>query len=99
MPPHVGAGGGTPAPRKLSDASTTIAKPTWSVTRTTTLLTMFGSTWTHAMRRGDAPTDRAYATNSRSFQLSTSPRTRRANRDQRTSPRIAVTTHRLGPSV
>src|SRR5690348_3658882 len=36
--PQVGAGGGTPAPRKLSADSTTIPQPICSVASTTTLL-------------------------------------------------------------
>src|SRR5882724_5906822 len=43
IPPQVGAGGGIPAPRKLSDASTTMAQPTCSVESTTTLLLTLGN--------------------------------------------------------
>ena len=42
MDPHAGVGGGTPAPRKLSVASTIMTQPTCKVTRTVQVATKLG---------------------------------------------------------
>src|SRR6266446_4036646 len=65
--PQVGAGGGTPAPRKLRADSTTIPQPICSVASTTTLLTRLGEMWTTRIRLVEDPATCARATKSRSF--------------------------------
>ena len=44
--PHDGVGGGMPAPRKLSEASTMMTKPMCSVSSTMNVFMTFGTMWT-----------------------------------------------------
>jgi len=94
-----GGRGGIPAPRKLNADSTTIPQPTWSVASTTTLLKMLGRIWTAIMRRVGDPATFAKAMKSRSFTLSTCPRTRRAYWAHRSKARMATTMPKLAPMV
>ena len=99
MAPQEGVGGGIPAPRKLREASTMITQPTWSVASTTSGLTMLGKMWRWRMRNDEQPATRARATNSRSFQVRTSPRTSRANLAHITRPRTRIRFRKLGPNT
>src|SRR5215471_5188211 len=76
--PHAGAGGGMPAPIKLSAASATTTKPTWDVASTITVGSTFGHRWRKTMRDHGAPSARAASKNSRCLRLSASDRTTRA---------------------
>src|SRR5262249_21154431 len=66
MPPQVAAGGGTPSPMKLSDASVRMAEASHSELITTTSEIMFGRMWRVMMRQGPQPYERPASTNSRS---------------------------------
>ena len=76
--PQEGVGGGIPTPMKLSDASSTITKPTCKVANTKIDGARFGSRWGHMIVRLEHPATRARATNSCCFRLRVSPRTSRA---------------------
>ena len=53
--PHDGVGGGMPAPRKLSEASTMITKPMCSVSRTMNVVMTFGTMWTSMILKLEQP--------------------------------------------
>src|SRR5207247_3903697 len=71
--PHAGVGGGIPAPRNESAASTMMTYPTWRLTRTTSVLAVLGKRWNAMIRTGEAPRARAWAMKSRSMSATTSP--------------------------
>ena len=78
MEPQAGVGGGMPAPRKLSDASTIITQPTCRVSRTINVGITFGKRWRIMMRQSDAPDTSALAMKSRCIKPKTSPLITRA---------------------
>src|SRR5262249_4794278 len=59
--PQAGVGGGMPAPRNDSAASTMMTSPTCRVNSTTTVLRMLGNRCTAMMRAGEQPATRANA--------------------------------------
>ena len=63
--PHDGVGGGMPAPRKLSEASTMMTKPMCSVSRTMNVFMTFGTMWTSMILKLEQPCTRASDTKSR----------------------------------
>ena len=73
MLPQVGVGGGTPTPKKLSEASKMTATPTVKLNRTMAVLVTFGRMCLNMMRIGLTPFTSASLTKSRSRRLSTSP--------------------------
>src|SRR6185369_7388649 len=99
MRPHAGWGGGTPTPRKLSDASAMMTTPTVRLASTVAVFMTFGRMWRLITRSLLAPAISASFTNSRSRSVSTSPRITRAYRVQYTRPRMAMMFHMLGPSM
>ena len=76
--PQAGFGGGTPTPRKESDASVTMTTPSISVASTIPELTTFGRMCRRMIVRLLQPATIARRTKSRSFRESTSPRMTRA---------------------
>ena len=76
--PQAGCGGGTPTPRKLSDASAMITTPMVRLASTIAEFITFGRMWRRITRVRLAPAISASLTNSRSRRLSTSPRITRA---------------------
>ena len=78
MRPQAGCGGGTPTPRKDSEASVTITTPSISVASTIAEFTTFGRMCRRMIVHFEQPATMARRTNSRSFSDSTSPRTTRA---------------------
>ena len=57
--PHPGVGGGIPAPRKLSEDSTTMAQPTCKVMRTNIVFITFGKRWRKIILAVEHPVTRA----------------------------------------
>jgi len=57
--PQLAAGGGTPNPRKLSDASTTIAVAKYVVVTTISGASVFGRMWRNKIHTGFCPMQRA----------------------------------------
>src|SRR5439155_10943107 len=80
--PQDGVGGGIPAPRKESEATTMMTKPMCRDSSTINVFKTFGTMWMAMMRRCEHPWTRANATKSRAFTARTSPRTTRAKRAQ-----------------
>ena len=76
--PQAGSGGGTPTPRKDSDASAMITTPIVRLASTIAEFITLGSTWRRITRHRDAPAISASLMNSRSRRLNTSPRITRA---------------------
>src|SRR5262249_16152678 len=76
--PQAGSGGGTPSPRKDSDASAMITTPIVRLASTIDEFITLGSTWRRITRHRDAPAISASLMNSRSRRLNTSPRITRA---------------------
>src|SRR5262249_50965163 len=97
MRPHDGSGGGTPTPRKLSDASMMTAMPTCKLNSTMTVFMTLGMRCRKMMVSLPIPLISASLTKSRSRSDSTSPRTTREYRLQNTSARISTTFHTPGP--
>ena len=91
MMPQAGSPGGTPTPRKLSEASSSIVCPTSRLMMTNTVLTTLGKMCRHIITWLGTPATTASVTKSRSLMLSTSPRTCRANRAH-TVAMMAMTT-------
>ena len=77
MRPHDGSGGGTPTPRKLSDASMMTAIPTCRLKTTMTVFMTLGIRCRQMIVRLPIPLISASFTKSRSRSASTSPRTAR----------------------
>src|SRR5215469_14679454 len=84
--PQDGAGGGSPRPRKLRDASVMIAPPRLAVAMTTWGATQFGATCRKMILRWLAPAARADWTYSLSFMARTVERTTRAVLGMMTMP-------------
>ncbi len=61
--PQAGFGGGTPTPRKLSEASMMIATPMVKLKSTITVFMTLGKMWSWMMRRVLAPVTCASCTN------------------------------------
>ena len=80
--PQDGVGGGMPAPRNESEASTMMTKPMCRVSSTMNVFRTFGTMWMAMMRGCEHPWTLARATKSRAFTDNTSPRTTRAKRAQ-----------------
>src|SRR6267143_2870525 len=76
--PQAGSGGGTPTPRKLSEASAMITTPIVRLANTIVEFNTFGRIWRRMTRALEAPAISASLTNSRSRRLNTSPRITRA---------------------
>ena len=76
--PHAGWGGGTPTPRKLSDASAMMTTPTVRLASTVAVFMTLGRMCRLITRSLLAPAISASFTNSRSRRVSTSPRMTRA---------------------
>ena len=76
--PQAGLGGGTPTPRKDSDASVTITTPSISVASTMAELMTLGRMWRHMISDFEQPATMASRTNSRCFSDRTSPLMTRA---------------------
>ncbi len=95
--PQAGCGGGTPTPRKLSDASAMMTTPTVRLASTVAVFMTFGRMCFLITRSLLAPAISASFTKSRSRRVSTSPRMTRAYRVQYTAPRMAMMFHMLGP--
>src|SRR5215468_2174113 len=79
MPPQVAAGGGTPNPIKLSEASVRMAEASHNELITTTSEIMLGSICRVMMRNGPQPYERLASTNSRSRSVMVGARATRAN--------------------
>src|SRR6266850_2708448 len=99
MRPQAGCGGGTPTPRKLSEASAMMTTPTVRLASTVAVFMTFGRMCFLITRSLLAPAISASFTNSRSRSVSTSPRMTRAYRVQYTAPRITMMFHMLGPTM
>src|SRR5436190_14820554 len=99
MRPHAGWGGGTPTPRKLSDASAMMTTPTVRLASTVAVFRTFGRMCFLITRSLLAPAISASFTKSRSRRVSTSPRMTRAYRVQYTAPRMTMMFHMLGPTM
>src|SRR2546427_1623149 len=99
MRPQAGCGGGTPTPRKLSEASAMMTTPTVRLARTVAVFMTFGRICRLITRSLLAPAISASFTNSRSRRVSTSPRMTRAYRVQYTAPRMTTMVHMLGPTM
>ena len=67
MDPHVGVDTGTPAPRKLSDASTKMTNPTRRLPMTSVVLKVPGNMCLNTIRHVVAPATRASLTYSSSL--------------------------------
>src|SRR6266566_5121374 len=78
MRPHAGSGGGTPTPRKLSDASAMMTTPTVRLASTVAVFMTFGRMCFLITRSLLAPAISASFTKSRSRRVNTSPRITRA---------------------
>src|SRR6266436_3786879 len=76
--PQAGSGGGTPTPRKLSEASAMITTPIVRLASTIVEFSTLGNMWRKITRVREPPAISASLTNSRSRRLSTSPRMTRA---------------------
>ena len=76
--PQAGSGGGTPTPRKLSEASAMITTPIVRLASTIAEFSTLGRMWRKITRVREPPAISASLTNSRSRRLSTSPRMTRA---------------------
>src|SRR5215211_9348100 len=99
MPPHEGLGGGTPRPRKDSDASARIAPPI--VTDATTMIgaeTLGRMCW-KTIRTGHAPTTRAASTYGSVLIASVAERTIRQAAGRMPSESAQMMFHMLGPSA
>src|SRR6266446_3264701 len=72
--PQAGSGGGTPTPRKLSEASAMITTPIVRLASTIVEFNTLGNMWRKITRVREPPAISASLTNSRSRRLSTSPR-------------------------
>ena len=77
MLPQVGAGGGTPRPRKDSALSARMTQPNMDVASTVSGAMQFGSTWRHIVYSSELPSTREDSMNSFSRRDSTVPRTMR----------------------
>src|SRR6266545_2744737 len=99
MRPQAGCGGGTPTPRKLSEASAMMTTPTVRLASTVAVFMTFGRMCRLITRHLLAPAISASFTNSRSRRVSTSPRMTRAYRVQYTAPRMTMMFHMLGPTM
>src|SRR5712692_3297376 len=99
MRPQAGCGGGTPTPRKLSEASAMMTTPTVRLASTVAVFMTFGRMCRLITRSLLAPAISASFTNSRSRRVSTSPRMTRAYRVQYTAPRMTTMFHMLGPTM
>src|SRR6266850_1658419 len=99
MSPQAGWGGGTPTPRKLSEASAMMTTPTVRLASTVAVFMTFGRMWRLITRHLLAPAISASFTNSRSRRVRTSPRMTRAYRVQYTAPRMTMMFHMLGPTM
>ena len=98
MEPQAGAGGGTPTPRKLRDASAMMTTPMVRLASTMVVFITLGTIWRIITRNLLAPATSASFTNSRSRRESTSPRMTLAYRVQNTAPRMMTMFHILGPT-
>ena len=78
MLPQVGAGGGTPRPRKLRALSDSSTQPNIEVASTVIGATQFGRIWRTIVKISELPITREASTNSCSRSDSTAPRTMRA---------------------
>src|SRR5215469_13460317 len=76
--PQAGSGGGTPTPRKLSEASAMMTTPIVRLASTIVEFNTLGGMWRKITRAREPPAISASLTNSRSRRLSTSPRITRA---------------------
>ena len=76
--PQAGCGGGTPTPRKLSDASAMMTTPIVRLASTIVVFITLGRMWRKITLVRLAPAISANLTNSRSLRLRTSPRITRA---------------------
>src|SRR5262249_4977548 len=74
MSPHDGSGGGTPTPRKLSDASMITATPTCRLNSTMTVFMTLGTRWRKTMASLPVPVVSAIFTKAHPQFGSTSPR-------------------------
>src|SRR5690606_24290625 len=73
--PHVGAGGGTPSPKKLNELSASRTQPNMEVARTIMGPKQLGRICLNTIKISELPITRDAWTNSRSLRGSTVPRT------------------------
>ncbi|MNN22858.1 hypothetical protein D3C81_1362350 [compost metagenome] len=99
MPPQVGAGGGTPRPRKDRPDSARIAVPTRVVNSTITGGSTLGRMWRNRMRPVDAPIDCAACTYMFSRTDTTALRTMREPPMPSSSPSVQTICQLPGPST
>ena len=78
MSPQAGLGGGTPTPKKDSEASVTMTTPSMSVASTMLEFSTLGRMWRRMIVHFEQPATTASRTKSRSLSESTSPRMTRA---------------------
>src|SRR5262245_8510673 len=97
--PQDGVGGGMPAPRKESEASTRMTNPIWRLSSTMKVFMTLGRMWTAMMRVCEEPRTRASATKSRALTVSTSPRTTRAKRAHRMTAMAMTIVRRPWPRL
>jgi hypothetical protein len=99
MPPHDGAGGGVPRPRKVRPASTTTAIDAVTTSWMTIGPSTFGSTVRTIVSAVLAPIPRAASTKSRSRMASVATRVSRANSGTAPIPMARTRLSRPGPST
>src|SRR6516165_4948410 len=90
MPPQLGAGGGTPRPRKLSAPSTTMITATASRKKAISGNAMFGSSSRARIRPWPAPSARAAVTKSRPANDNVAARATRVRLGMLRMPRVIV---------
>src|ERR1044072_1022611 len=99
IPPHDGAGGGTPTPRKDSVASNRIAAAIPRVAYTMMIGTRCGKRWRTIIRLSDTPIAVAATTKSLDSTTSDVLYVMRAVAVHRTRAMTTMTSPRLGPTI
>ena len=99
MAPQVGAGGGTPRPRKDRPDSARMTVPTRVVSSTMMGAITFGNMWCHRIRGAAAPMDCAACTYMCSRTDTTDERTMREPPMPSSSPRVPMICGMPGPST